>query len=223
MAQNWHSVNELGFSALKQGDTKNKSEQRRYAPQEEHSPPSQKEDTTIVLQKATWVPGSEGFQFNKKCQAKVKVYLGGKVPTKKLQLQFFVVYKGIEENLQADTEVLIGDDGIASADITLFYGENYYKDYSKNRSLTCEYKFIASYNNGQKKIESNLLKMPAKPCITIVIVDTDGKPLNNVAVTIHSSDVFMTDSEGTIVIEQDAKYGGETVEITKIELPQSSS
>ena len=65
-AKEWRSANDLYFR-------KPEKKTKTKPVDEDGAPPPQKEDKEVRLSEGTFLPGDDGYQFNKKCKARVKV------------------------------------------------------------------------------------------------------------------------------------------------------
>ncbi len=151
---------------------------------------SQTQDDTkeVRLIKGTWLPGDDGFVFNKKCKVQVKLEYLKETSRKKLQLQTFVEFEGEEEDLKQTVDAFANDKGVAEAEIMLYFGEKYAKALEENPGATCKYKFIAVHPKGTKELASELLEMPHIQKGTINILEVED------ALFRHDSAVFLPDS-----------------------------
>ncbi len=150
----WRSTNDMYWIP---GETEQEAE-----PVEEEEEEVQ-EDTgdEIRLVEGTWLPGEEGYQFNKKCKIQVKAEFLKDTNSTKVTMNTFVLYNDEEEDLKQQVEANIDKEtGIAETEVMLFYGEKYYEDYANDPSLKCDYKFKAHSNVCKKDIDSELLEMP---------------------------------------------------------------
>lgn len=123
--------------------------------------PAQKQDDgpEVRLSDGTFLPGDDGYQFNKKCKVQVSVEYLKKTSRKKVTFKLFSVYNHEEEDLGHQVEGY-EKDGVAEAEVTLFYGDTYNEALKNDPSATCQYKFKASHSKGEKEIESEALEMP---------------------------------------------------------------
>jgi len=71
----------------------------------------------------------------------------------------FSVYNGEIEDMKHQGEGF-EDSGYATAELTLFYNEAYYKDTQKGPDAKVTYFFTASHSKGEKEIESEHVEMP---------------------------------------------------------------
>lgn len=156
MRKNWRDTNDMYWvPPNKQPETKSEPVE---LVEEEKKPKEDKHEVKLI--EGAWLPGDEGFQFNKKCIAQVKLDFLKETNRKKLQLKTFVEYNGEEEDLGQVVDAFANDEGIAEAEVMLYYGEKYYESLEENPSATCKYKFIASHPKGTGELTSELLEMP---------------------------------------------------------------
>ena len=129
----------------------------------EDEPVQEEKGDEVKLIEGKWLPGEKGYQFNEKCKIQVKAEFLKDTTSTKVSMSTFVVYNGEEEDLKQQVEANIKKEtGIAEAEVTLFYGEKYYEDYSEDPSVKCEYKFTAHSNVCKNDVESELLEMPER-------------------------------------------------------------
>ena len=164
MPPQWHGINDLYF-------VKGKSEEKKGKPVDTEVETASEEEQSpeVKLIEGKWLPGNEGFQFNKKCNAQVKAKFLKETNRKKVTIDTFVEFEGEEEDLGQQVEAFLEDDGIGEAEVTLFYGEKYSNTIRENPGAICHYKFKAHHNACKKDIESELLEMPTSKKSTIRI------------------------------------------------------
>jgi hypothetical protein len=155
----WHDINEPSISGIKKAAPASKSTAQSLAddgPVRQQSGPAE-----IRLIKTEWLPGKEGFQFNKECTLQVEAEYLDTTVRKRLVGDLFVNYNGQEEDLLFEVQGFLNDQGIASLPITLFYGKQYHKDLQSDPAITCQY-LLKNINNSacEKPIDSVLLDMP---------------------------------------------------------------
>ena len=155
MAKEWRGINDFYF-------VKGKKEEKQAEPvdTEEDTATEEEDSPEVKLIEGKWLPGDEGFQFNKKCKAQVKAEFLKETNRKKVTIDTFVEFEGEKEDLGQQVEAFLEDNGIGEAEVTLFYGEKYSEAIRENPGATCTYKFIAHHNTCKKDIESELLEMP---------------------------------------------------------------
>lgn len=152
----WRNINDLYFRIPKVDKRKNVveiSDEEEYVAEEEERP-------QVKLLEGKWLPGEDGFQFNKKCILQVKGEYLEETPRKKVTFDTFVEFDGEEENLCQQVEAYLNDDCIAEAEAMLFYGEKYSQAMRDNPDAKCYYKFKAHNNACRNDVESELLEMP---------------------------------------------------------------
>jgi outer membrane protein OmpA-like peptidoglycan-associated protein len=112
----------------------------------------------VTLSDPQFFKGDEGFQFNKKCRVRVKVDYLKETFRKQMTFALFSEYNGEVQDMQ---HAVNGEeqDGVAEAEITLYYNEAHYNDFCNDPSITVDYFFKASHPRGTE-IESPRLTMP---------------------------------------------------------------
>jgi hypothetical protein len=157
MPQFWNDINDPGVFKRKTDDRKS-SKPVKY---ESDQPAKEtKQEPEVKLVSAEWEEGPEGFQFNKKCNLKITTEFLKETFRKKLTCNLFVVYNGAEEDLNHLVDAELEADGTATAQMTLYYGQGYYKAAQENPAATCQYKARISHPTAVGDLESELLDMP---------------------------------------------------------------
>jgi hypothetical protein len=160
MPSQWHDINEpsgLARGKLKPSVPEKDVEITRTAP-------APKKEPEIKLIKGTWLAGDEGFEFNKKCKARVEASFVREPQSKRVTVETFVRYNGDEEDLSQSVDVTLNNEGIGEFDLTLYYGQKYKQAQTEdNAEPACRYVFKATGKNCSNEIESELLDMPFLP------------------------------------------------------------
>ncbi len=216
-------VDEKGFHAVTQhvsaSSSNNNSTQPADTDADCGTSPTPAEDTgpEVKLSNPQFVEGPDGFQFNKKCCIQVNAELLKETSRKKVSFKTFVVFEDEEEDLGQPLEGFINDEGLAKADMMLFYGEKYSQAIYDDPKAKCFYKFVASHPKGSAEVKSDELEMPyeAKKNITLVFEDEDGTPITNLEVELSNGDKFSIDENGQLVIEITDEMG-EEIEVVSI-------
>lgn len=118
------------------------------------------DESEVQLLEGKWLPGEEGFQFNKKCKAQVKAKFLKETCRRKVTLSTSVEYEGEEEDLVQQVEAELNDDGIAEGEVMLYYGDKYSDALREKPDAKCYYKFKATHNTAKNEVESENLEMP---------------------------------------------------------------
>ena len=127
---------------------------------DENSANNQATECTVQLQEGKWLPGDDGFQFNKKCFLQVKGRYLKETTCKKVTFDTFIEFEGEEEDLCQQVEAFLNDECVAEAEVMLFYGGKYSEAIHDNPDARCTYKFKAHNNACKSDVESELLEMP---------------------------------------------------------------
>jgi|GEM_PF-2438136 len=203
MQKSWRSINDLYYSKPTQ-------DQKQKSADTDEEQPEKKDDPEIRLVEGKWIAYSSGFQFNKKCTARVKVEFLKKTQRRKIMIKTFVEFDGEIENLGQDVEAFAEDDGIAETDVTLFYGEKFYQALKENLSAKCTYIFKAKSNVAADEIESEPLKMTGSaelPCVEINLeIDPHDISTCDDKYTLFSTDAQRTYSS-TLTVKDDCVQG----------------
>ena len=161
MPSKWHDINEpsgLGRNNLKASKPEQVVE---IAPA---AAPAAEKKPEIRLLKGIWLAGENGFEFNKKCKARIEAKFLKETSAKKITVETFVHYRSCEEDLSQSIDVALNNDGIGEFEPTLFYGQAYKQAQNEdNADPECQYIFKASAKNCLNEIESELLEMPFLP------------------------------------------------------------
>ncbi len=216
MPQKWRGINDFYFV---KGKTK-EQEAQPVDTEEDSAAEEEEESTEVKLIEGKWLPGDEGFQFNKECIAHVKAEFLKKTSRKKVTLSTFVEFEGEEEDLCQQVEVFLDDGGIGETKVTLFYGEKYGKAIRENPGATCNYKFKAHHNTCAKDIESELLEMPTGNKVNFRItlqIDPDDENSQDDTIRLFSTDDAKTYGK-TLTIKDDKVPGDNclTLEFTEL-------
>lgn len=125
----------------------------------------------VELKSCKWIPGNGGFQFNKQCKIQIIGKFLKPTSVKKVIIDTFVIYDGDEEDLGQQVEAYLDEDGIAEAEVVLYYGEAYANALTDNPEAKCSYKFRASNRKCKKDIESDLLDLPIDMILEVDVVE----------------------------------------------------
>lgn len=147
----------------------------------------------IQLQEGKWLPGDDGFQFNKTCFLQIKGRYLKETKCKKVIFDIYVEFEDEEEDLCQQVEAYLDDKCEAKAEAILFYGEKYSKAYNDNPNLKCHYKFKAHNNTCKNDIESELLEMPEGQeeflgFASIKLVNPINIPIGNIPIILNYND-----------------------------------
>ncbi len=121
------------------------------------------DESEVQLLEGKWLPGEDGFQFNKKCKVQVKARFLKETGRRKITLSTFVEYEGEEEDLGLQVEIDLNDDGIAEGEVMLYYGDKYSDALREKPEAKCHYLFKATHNTAKNELESEQLEMPQGP------------------------------------------------------------
>jgi hypothetical protein len=156
MPESWHDINDPGFFKPK------REEPNRAKPVEYEAggrvEPGQGPEVRLII--ATWEPGPDGFQFNKKCLLKIKAEFLKETFRKKLTCSLFAIYEGTEYDLNHQADAQLEDDGTATAQLTLYYADAYYHALQDDPAVTCQYMAKVTHPTATGDLESALLDMP---------------------------------------------------------------
>ena len=155
MPKEWRGINDLYFHS-----SKDKDETKHEAVSiEEDSAQNENGEPEVRLSEGTFIQCENGFQFNNKCTVQVKVEYLKETPRKKVTFKLFSIYNGEIEDMGHQAEGF-EENGYATAELTLFNNEAYYKDMQNNPDTKVKYYFTASHTKGVREIESERLEMP---------------------------------------------------------------
>lgn len=129
------------------------------------------DESEVQLLEGKWLPGEDGFQFNKKCKVQVKARFLKETGRRKITLSTFVEYEGEEEDLGQQVEIGLNDDGIAEGEVMLYYGDKYSDALREKPEAKCHYLFKATHNTAKNELESEQLEMPRSKTNTILKKD----------------------------------------------------
>jgi hypothetical protein len=157
-SEKWHDINSPGFAKFSKSE---ESAREKEADAVEVQPVAvaPQQDAEVRIISGRWVAGKDGFQFNNKCTAEVTCEILKETIKKKLSIKLFVNYNNNIEDLNHQVDAFIGKDNIGRADLTLYYGDSFYADYSKDPQKKCTYFFKATHSQGST-IQSDDLEMP---------------------------------------------------------------
>ena len=166
MAQTWNDINDPGVyrsPVEKTGKTKPVDYQTDKPEKNE------KQEPEVKLVSATWEPDGDGLEFNKKCTLNIKAEFLKETFRKKITCSLFVLYNGNEEDVKHKVDAYLDTDGNAKADMTLYYGNEYYDAAQENPEATCQYKAKIEHPTATAVLESDLLDMPV--CMAVDFVE----------------------------------------------------
>ncbi len=155
MPEEWHDINDPGF--FKVTKPKEESEPKECVTDGAETT-TEEAPEEVKLSEPQFLEGGEGFQFNKKCRVKVKVEYLKETPMKKVTFSLFSDYNGEVQDMQHTADGFESD-GAAEAEMTLYYNDAHYNDYSNDPAVKVDYFFKASHPRA-KEIESPKLTMP---------------------------------------------------------------
>jgi len=168
MQSSWHDINTPGrFSHSKGG----RKEPEPVDIEPTQNAPKPRQEAEVKLVSATWEPGPEGHQFNKKSTLKIKAEFLKETGRKRIICSLFVVYNGAEEDLKHQVEAFLDSEGNATAQMTLFYGEAYSKALKENPSAICQYKAKIKHSTAVKELTSEPLEMPCVEKLKVNFVE----------------------------------------------------
>jgi hypothetical protein len=155
VAQEWNDINDPGF--LKIAKPMEASPSKGFVTDATIMP---REDTSeeVKLSEPQFFEGEEGYEFNKKCNVRVKVEYLKETFRKKVTFSLFSDYKGEVQDMHHQVE---GDEenGVAETQVTLYYNDAHYPDFSSDPSTAVDYFFKATHPRA-KEVESLRLTMP---------------------------------------------------------------
>jgi hypothetical protein len=159
VAEAWHDINDPGYFKPAEPDKPKKSPPKEYAADTVQKSPADK-SPKVKLSAPQFIKGSDGFAFNKKCRAQVNVEYLQPTSRNKVTFKLFSRYNEEDQDMQCQAEGF-ENDGIAEAELTLFYNDTHYNDYCEDPSVTLDYFFKASHPIGNE-VESPPLTMPCE-------------------------------------------------------------
>jgi hypothetical protein len=166
VAELWHDINDPGaFAGKPEPEESTSAAETEQTGQE--SP--EKQEPEVKLVSAVWEVRETGFEFNKKCNLKVSAEFLKETFRKKITCQLFVVFNGQEEDLHHQVDAELGDDGAATVEMTLYYGNDYYNALPDNPEALCQYKAKVTHPTATAELESALLDMP--PCMAVDFIE----------------------------------------------------
>ncbi len=207
MSDEWRNINDLYWVKPKkdQNSTSDIEDTNDIAEEEENDQPE------VRLSDAVFVESEDGYQFNKDCTVQVTVEYLKDTTRNKVSFNLFCIYNDIEEDLGHQV-VGYEKDGIAQAQMKLYYSDAYSDALRETPDAVCDYKFIARHSKGECEIESSLLTMPQNAdSIDIQLEDPLEGVLKNITVTVtfsdNSSEEYTTDENGVLSITvEDSDY-----------------
>lgn len=210
MADNFHDINEPGVWKKKpEGGSA-----QTAAPAEEASP-APKQEAKVFLKNGRFEPGSDGYAFTKKVKVKVDVEEEGNQGEKikgLVTFKLFSRYKGKEMNHNHEVDVGIHD-GVAEAELTLYYDDGYYDDRMPADEIV-EYFFRASHKRCSEVHESKVLTLPetgGKLRISLHI-DPEDEAAQNDTFTLRSTDEKVT-YEKILTVKDDCDSSNDILDL----------
>jgi|GEM_PF-4452392 len=158
----WHDINEPGMACIgrKAPPPPKKEEMAVEEILAEHSAIAAIKASTVRLFNPQWIAGTEGFAFNRKCRVQVAAAGLAKDSGRRVTFSLFVESAAGKEPLQCSVDALV-ENGIAEAEVVLYYGEKYYNLFSADPSQKCTYTFTATHPDAASAVTSPSLVMPA--------------------------------------------------------------
>lgn len=210
MPKDWHDVNEPN---VWKKNTEGGSTQTTEPAEETSTAP--KQEPKVFLKNGRFEPGPDGYAFTKKVKVKVDVEEEGNQGEKTKGLvtfKLFSRYKGKEMNHNHEVDVGIHD-GVAEAELTLYYDEAYYDDRMPPDEIV-EYFFRASHKRCSEVLESKVLSLPeigGKLRISLHI-DPEDETAQNDKFTLRSTDEART-YEQTLTVKDDCDSSNDTLDL----------
>ncbi len=219
MTDAWRDVNDVGFSVGKQ---KEKKPEPKPVDVDDGPQTIEKDEPEVKLSNGVFIEGPDGFNFNKKCSIQVNAKLLKETSRKKISFKTFVIFDGEEEDLGQPLEGFISDDGIAKADMMLFYGDKYSQAIGDDPEAKCYYKFKANHPKGTGEIESEELEMPyeasansnepgispsavspdkEEKTIKLLLINENDEPYKGAAVEFSTGEVLESDENGKVELK----------------------
>lgn len=218
----WRAVNDLYFHRPQKTEQKKKPVTLDDEP---YSQP-QKDEPEVRLLDATWLPGPDGYQFNKKCTLQIKAKFLKKTSNKRVVADTFVLFNGEEEDLGQQVEGFLNDDGIAEAEVMLYYGDKYSDALRDDPDATCEYKCKLKHTKGANEIESELLDMPAtkepKAIVVRLEIDPEDPAFQDATFRLYSTDPN-TKYDKTLTVKNDKTSGDKHLDLEFPDVDESLS
>jgi hypothetical protein len=160
-SKTWNDINLPSFSSAKKSQNDGKGLITGVGDQDsiEDAPENQ-----VRIISAEWVPGPEGFQYNKECFLDVKAEYLKETIRARIIGNLFGTYNGIEEDLNQVVEGFIDKEtGIARIKIKnlWFVNLDHYKAWLEKKSTPCKYSIKnISHSRGENVIDSEILELP---------------------------------------------------------------
>jgi hypothetical protein len=152
MPESWHDINDPGYffkPKPEPADNTRVAYKTDPVPEPKKEPPA----TEVKLSEGKFLPPDKGLKFNDKCKVQVKVEYLRETSLKRIIFSLFCTYNGKTELMKPDKEGF-EEDGIAEAEFTLFYPEDY------QQGDKADFFFKASHRRGERVVESEKLTIP---------------------------------------------------------------
>jgi hypothetical protein len=216
MATAWHDINDPGVFRRSPA-----SPARAEPADSADSAAPQKKEPEVKLVSATWDPGKEGFEFNKKCNLLIKAQFLKPTTRKRVLCDLFVTYDGAEENLNSQVEAFLDDSGNAKAEFTLYYGDAYNRALETKPDAHCLYTAKVKHSSAPAELVSEQLDMPQAQGKGVFKVRLNIDPAKD-----HADDdafiLFSTDAKGsyskTLTIKDDKIKGDAYLDLEFVDL-----
>jgi len=166
MAKAWNDINDPGvYKSPAEKPGKNQPVDYKT----DQPVKNEKQKPEVKLVSATWAPGDDGLEFNKKCTLNIKAEFLKETFRKKITCSLFVLYNGNEEDVKHKVDAYLDNNGNAKTEMTLYYGNEYYDAAQENPEATCQYKAKIEHPTATAVLESDLLDMPV--CMAVDFVE----------------------------------------------------
>jgi hypothetical protein len=186
----WHDINEPGTLSVSRKEKLLPAQTTAEA--EQPVVLKKKEDPEVRLSDPAFLPGPDGFDFNKECTLQCRIAYLKKTIRTRIFFDLLVEYNGSTEDLRYQVEGFPDDDGIVQARAKLYFGNEFHKDYQTDPRLKCHYKFKAHHSRGKAELESRLLEIPdrlsGKPFRVQLAIDPDDPDRQQDKITLYSTD-----------------------------------
>ncbi|HEX7511112.1 MAG TPA: hypothetical protein VF335_07425, partial [Chitinivibrionales bacterium] len=110
MPQLWNDINDPGVYR-RPAQPSGKTQPADY--QTDNSAQNEKQEPEVKLVSATWEPGDDGLEFNKKCTLNIKAEFLKETFRKKITCSLFVLYNGNEEDVKHKVDAYLDNNGNA--------------------------------------------------------------------------------------------------------------
>jgi hypothetical protein len=210
MAQEWHDVNDPGLFY------KAKPAQQQQQQQQEEAAEEQSNEAEVKLTDGVFVVPAGGPAFNGKCKVQAKVEYLRETPRKKISFSLFSTYNSQTQDMKSSVDGF-EKDGVAEAELTLFYNDAHYDDLENNPNATVDYYFKATHPRGQSELQSENLTMPysGKQLVLRIACKDEASmaALDNDVFTLFSTDQKKSFNK-KIVVKDASDAGNNTRELT---------